>query len=50
MVSTNSYFLSALAKSQGVILKNISPSQLSSNSGRFCVFFKLDCVYPEAKP
>ena len=46
-MSTNAYFRSALSRTNPIILKNISPPQVSPGDGKPSVVFTLECRYPE---
>ena len=44
------YFQAQQISTNNIMLKNLSPPQLDSESGKTYVVFSLECLYPEQKP
>jgi hypothetical protein len=47
VLATNAYFKSMLLRTNAIILKSLSPPQVTPVTGKPCVMFTLECRYPE---
>jgi hypothetical protein len=47
VIATNAYFRRVLQPTNAVALKSLSAPQISPDTGKACVFFQLECRYPE---